>query len=53
MAQKLKTFRFSVSEGGSSFIAEIEAVNPGQARRLAEGRYPGCSFGGFNQVGGG
>ncbi len=53
MAQKLKTFKFSVSDKGTSFVEYIEAVNPGQARRLAEARYPGCSFGGFNTVGGG
>ncbi len=45
-----KTFKFTVSDKGSSYDEFIEAVNPPQARRLAEARYPGCRLFGFNQV---
>ena len=45
-----KTFKFTVSDTGSTYDEFIEAVNPPQARRLAEARYPNCRLYGFNQV---
>lgn len=48
-----KTFKFTVSGRGYNYTETIEAVNPPEARRLAEARYPGCRLYGFNQVGGG
>ncbi len=45
-----KTFKFTVSDTGSTRTEFIEAVNPPQAKRMAEARYPGCRLFGFNQV---
>ena len=45
-----KTFKFIVSGKGYSTTEYIEAVNPVEARRLAEARYPGTPLYGFNQV---
>ena len=47
-----KEFIFNVSDTGSVYQDVIRAVNPPQARRLAEARYPGCRLSGFNQVSG-
>ncbi len=46
-----KTFKFTVSGSGYNYDEFIEAVNPPEAKRLAEARYPGCKLYGFNQVG--
>ena len=45
-----KTFKFTVSDTGSTRTEFIEAVNPPQAKRMAEARYPGSKLYGFNQV---
>ena len=50
MATTRKTFKFTVSGPGYVYDETIEAVNPPEARRLAEARYPGCKLYGFNQV---
>ena len=50
MASNLKTFKFTVSGKGYNYQETIEAVNPPQARQLAEARYPGHRLYGFNQV---
>ena len=44
-----KTFKFTVSGKGYSSEEIIEAVNPIEARRFAEARFPGCKLYGFNQ----
>ena len=46
-----KTYKFTVSGRGYNYEEFIEAVNPPEARRLAEARYPGCNLYGFNEVG--
>ena len=45
-----KTYKFTVSGNGYNYTETIEAVNPPEAKRLAEARYPGCRLYGFNQV---
>mgnify|MGYP003680455999 CR=1 FL=1 len=45
-----KTFKFTVSGKGYSTTELIEAINPVEAKRFAEARYPGCRLYGFNQV---
>ncbi len=45
-----KRFKFTVSGKGYSTTEIIEAVNPSEARRFAEARFPGCKLFGFNQV---
>lgn len=45
-----KVFKFKVVDGGNSFSETIEAINPPQAKKFAEARYPGCRLYGFNQV---
>ncbi len=50
MATTRKTFKFTVSGPGYNYQETIEAVNPPEAKRLAEARYPGCKLYGFNQV---
>ena len=47
-----KTFKFTVSGKGFVYEESIQAVNPPQARQMAEARYPGCRLYGFNQIGG-
>ena len=46
----LKAYKVNVSDTGSQFSVIIEAVNPPQAKRLAEARYPGCQLSGFNEA---
>ena len=50
MATNLKRYKFTVSDRGSNFTEIIEAVNPPQAKRFAEARYPGAKLYGFNQI---
>ena len=50
MASNRKTYEFTVSGSGYNYKEVIEAVNPPEARRLAEARFPGCKLYGFNQV---
>jgi hypothetical protein len=45
-----KQYKFTVSGRGYSTEEIIEAVNPREAKRFAEARYPGCKLYGFNQV---
>ena len=47
-----KEFKFTIS--GKGYVSEdvIRAVNPSEARRFAEARYPGCNLYGFNMVSG-
>ena len=54
MASNLKTYRFTISGNGYTATETIEAVNPPEARRLAENRYGDggdtVRLYGFNQV---
>ena len=45
-----KTFKFTVSGSGYSQTEFIEAVNPREAKRFAEARFPGTKLYGFNEV---
>ena len=47
---RMKTFKVTLTGGGPALQVEIEAINPPQARKFAEARYPGYRAGGANQV---
>ncbi len=47
----LKTYKVHVIHKGAGSTPEyIEAINPIEARRFAEARFPGCKIAGVNQA---